>query len=299
MDAEGEPTTPGAIDIRPTRADAEKCPASFYRLLGEFRDRGLLPLKRIAEISGDTSLNPEPNILRKIQNKTLTDQARAALLSHILDVQSLLFGKARRQLAAVDHSFYFAFLNFLDAKDSIQDEARARIIGTYKFWRYAVDLDDELVLGKLTVSEDRATRALKAQVVVGRQSSQGLRGSRNPFSGYVFCVPRAYFLIARDGRTDDLRMTLFPRFRIDAVGTEINPRSVFAGKRHHVAHMDGLSLGMDGSRAYVSPMYAALVDDADELQELDQLLDVVPHDDRRVPPGVVKRLRRSGPLRVL
>jgi hypothetical protein len=78
-----------------------------------------------------------------------------------------------------------------------------------------------------------------------------------------------------------------------------NPRSVFAGRRHHIVHMDGLSLGIDGSRVFASPVHISLVDDVDELERLNEFLDVVPQSDGRVPPSVVKRLMRCGPLKAL
>jgi hypothetical protein len=99
--------------------------------------------------------------------------------------------------------------------------------------------------------------------------------------------------------TLDLRVTLFPRFRIDEVGTAINSRSIFAGRRQHIVHMDGLSLGMDGSRAFFSPLHVELVDDVDELERLDGFLDIVPQTDPRVPPRVLKRLMSCGPLGLL
>jgi hypothetical protein len=46
-------------------------------------------------------------------------------------------------------------------------------------------------------------------------------------------------------------------------------------------------------------MHVSLVENVDELERLDQLLDVVPRHDDRVPPQVVKRLMRCGPLKLL
>jgi hypothetical protein len=299
MDAEEKAPMPGAIVIRSTRDDAERSPDDFYCLLEEFRGSGLLPLRKIAEACGDSSLNPEPNILRKIQSRTLSEQARAALLGHIFGRESLLFGASRRQVSAIADPLYFVLLNFLDAKDAVQDEARARVVGTYKLWRHALEHEDELALGKMTVSEDPKTHALMTDVIVARKSAHGLRGSCNRFLGYLFFVSRMYFMITRNRRTDDLRMTLFSRFRMDEVGTEINPRSIFAGRRNHIVHMDGITLGMDGSKAFVSPTHISLVDDVDELSKLDEFIDVMPQNDGRVPSRVVKRLMRCGPLRVL
>jgi hypothetical protein len=158
--------------------------------------------------------------------------------SHLRPGKPLLFGASRRQVSAIADPLYFALLNFLDAKDAVQDEARARLVGTYKLWRYALEHEDEVVLGKMTVSEDPRTHALMTDVIVARKSAHGLRGSCNRFVGYLFSVSRMYFMITRNRRTDDLRMTLFSRFRMDEVGMEINPRSIFAGRRNHIVHMD-------------------------------------------------------------
>src|SRR5580700_3785131 len=103
LNAETKPR-PGELIIRPTRADAERNPDHFYTLLAAVRNPGTLPLRKIAELSGDTSLNPVPNVLRKIKNRTLSEDARRYLLKHIFDDESLLSGKTRRQIAAIAFS---------------------------------------------------------------------------------------------------------------------------------------------------------------------------------------------------
>src|ERR1700681_2108174 len=107
LSAETKPR-PGELIIRPTRADAERNSDDFYLLLAAVRNPETLPLRRIAEISGDTSLNPEPNILKKIKNRTLSEDARRYLLKHIFDDESLLSGKTRKQMSGIDDAFYFA-----------------------------------------------------------------------------------------------------------------------------------------------------------------------------------------------
>jgi hypothetical protein len=42
-----------------------------------------------------------------------------------------------------------------------------------------------------------------------------------------------------------------------------------------------------------------LVDDVDELAALDEMLDVVPEGDARIPRRVADKLRRLGPLKLL
>ena len=299
MDADGESQTPGEIVIRPTRAEAEREPNEFYALLAALRSPDTLPLRKIAEIVGDTSLNPEPNILRKIKNRTLTEDARRFLLRHIFEEENLLSGKKRRQLSAIDDALYFAFLNYFNAAETTQDTARAHLVGTYKVWRYSLDHDNEFTLGKLVFFEDPWTRALKVDLTLAEHSVEGTRARRRRFSGYLLCVSGIYVTILRDLLTDDIRSGLLPYFSIDQVGTELNPRSVFAGRQNHVVSMDGFCFGMAGRNAYGTPLHLSLVDDVDELARLADFLGVVGEDDERIPRRVIKKLRGAGPLRRL
>jgi hypothetical protein len=298
MNAE-TPPTPGQTIIRPTRSSAEKHSDDFYTLLEALRGPETLPLRKIAEISGDTSLNPEPNILRKIKSRTLSDDARKFLLRHIFDDERLVSGKAPRQLSTLDDALYFSFLNYFNVRDTPQDDARAHVTGTYKFWRYSVEHEGEFVLGKLTCFEDPQTRALKIDVVMRRNAEDGVRRTCGHFSGYLFSVEPMYLSVVRQPVTNEVRMTLYPHYRMNLVGTEVNPRSVFAGKQNHVVLMDGLMIGVDGRSCFHSPVHLSLVDDVDELAALDDLLDVVPEGDARIPQRVVSKLKRLGPLKRL
>ena len=71
---------------------------------------------------------------------------------------------------------------------------------------------------------------------------------------------------------------------------------MFAGRRNHIVLMDGFGFGIDG---FFSPVHLSLVDDVDELASLDEVPDVVPEDDRRIPWRVVRKLKRNGPLKRL
>jgi hypothetical protein len=46
-------------------------------------------------------------------------------------------------------------------------------------------------------------------------------------------------------------------------------------------------------------VHLSLVDDVDELAALDELLDVIPEGDARIPRRVVDKLKRLGPLKRL
>lgn len=289
---------PGAITIRPTRTSAEKEPGKFYPLLEELRGPGTLPLRKIAELTGDNSLNPEPNILRKIKGQTLSEDVRRVVLRHIFDDQ-LLSGKMRRQLAGTDDAFYFAFLNHFDVSEETQDDARAHAVGTYKFWRYSVDHEGEFVLGKLTCFEDSQTKALKIELRMRKSGDETSGSIDRHFSGYLFCLHQMYLTVARRPASDEVRITLYPRARMDAVGTEVNTRSVFSGKHNHIVHMDGVTFGIDSRNCFLSPVHVSLVDDVDDLAVLDEALDVLAEGDARLPARIVNKLRRHGPLKWL
>jgi hypothetical protein len=61
--------------------------------------------------------------------------------------------------------------------------------------------------------------------------------------------------------------------------------------------MDGLTIGIDGRRRFLTPVHISLVDDVDELAALDEMLDVVPEGDAHIPRRVLDKLRRLGPLK--
>jgi hypothetical protein len=288
---------PGSIAIRPTRQQAECEPDDFYSLLDALRGPESLPLRKIAEVVGDTSLNPEPNTLRKIQSQTLPDQARRHLLRHIFDEAQLLSGKMRRQLARMDDAFYFAFLNQFHIDETSQDDARAKVTGTYKFWRYAADNEGEYILGKLTCFEDPKSHALKVTLLMKQTSPEHHVDWH--LSGYLFCLDQTILTIVRRPNSGEIRVALLPRFRMSVVGTAINPRSVFAGKQSHIVHMDGVTLGIDKRSCFLSPVHLSLVDDVDELARLDQAVDVVSEGDARLPARILNKLKRHGPLKWL
>jgi len=300
MDTDTDPETPGTMLIRPTREEAERNPDHFYALLGALRSPETLPLRKIAEIVGDTSLNPEPNILRKIKNRTLSRDARRYLLRHIYEEQPVLSGGARERLAAIDHALHFALLNFLNIGDARQDTARALLVGTYRVWRHSIDHEDEFILGKQVVVEDPKTRALKVQLTLLERIADGTRRVPRRLSGYFLGAPGAFLCLVRDLLSDDVRVALFPDFRIGEVGTTLNPNSVFAGRQTHVLSMDGFAFGIDGRRTFCTPVHLSLVDDVDELAKLSKALNRHCEDElQHVPAGVAHRLRRAGPLRRL
>lgn len=295
----GLPQEPGSRIVRPTRDDAERNPDQFYTLLEVVKNRIDLPHTRIAEIIGDLTDSPDQNISRKIKARSFSEDARLALLRHIFDAANLISGASRREAARINDALYFALLNFFHAKDSSQDKARARMEGTYKFWRYSAQHDGEYLFGKMHFEEDSGTRSLKATLVQAKQAHQGEMSNPETFTGYLLRLSHMYFIIFRNELTDDVRITLLPERKYGAVGTHINPRSIYAGCHKHAITLDGFGLGIDGSSGFFSPVHLSLVDDVDELAVLDDQLDVVKEGDPRLPDRVVAMLKRNGPLRKL
>lgn len=108
-----------------------------------------------------------------------------------------------------------------------------------------------------------------------------------------------YFILFHNEKTNDLRTTLLPTFKVDDIRTEHNKNSVYAGSHRHAVYLDGFGLGIDGARGFFSPVHLSLVDDVTELDRLDKQLDVVREGDPRLPERVVTMLRSNGPLRRL
>jgi hypothetical protein len=295
MEEEAKPI-PGGVRIRPTRALAETDPERFYSLLEELRGPVVLPLRKIAEVTGDTSLNPEPNLLRKIKSRTLSGEARRLLLRYMFDEEQLLSGRARRLLADVGDAFYFAFLEYFKIAEPVQDEARAMLTGTYKFWRHAADHAGEFLFGKLVCFEDPTSRALKVDIRMKKCSGGSSHRIDWGFSGYLFCVQHMYVIVARHTASEEVRVGFYPRCRTAIVGTDINPRSAFSGKQNHILHMDGMTFGIDRRSCFLSPIHLALVDDVEELAGLDDALDVIAEGDSRLPRRIAEKLKSQGPL---
>jgi hypothetical protein len=292
--------TPGAIVVRPTREDAEQDVNMFYLLLDTLREiADTLTLKQIAAITGEVTLNPQVNTHKKIKNRTLSKDARDFLLRFIFDQAALIYGGPATQVADIKDAFYFAFLKYAGVKLTSQDKSRARLIGTYRFWRPSVEHDGEYVFGKIELAESPVTRALTAKMVQIRRSGPGDPGEREEFSGYLFRVSHMHLLVLVDEITKDIRATILKYSKPSEIGTDLNPRSPFKGRLKHIIWMDGFVLGVDGDKVFFSPLHLSLVDDVDQLAALENTLDIIPESDPRLPPRVLRKLQRNGPLRRL
>lgn len=291
--------TPGSYRIRPTREDAETNPEVFYDWLERMRLGSDLPLSKLAELTDDKTNNPTVNLHKRIKNQTLPSKARKLILRHAYEDALVISGQARSQIGTIPDAPYFALLNFFCAKETSQDKARARALGTYRFWRESVEHQDEFVLGKVEFVEDADTRAVHARMTQVVRHPDGTVGARENFDGYLFRIAHMYVMFLRDMRTNDPRVSFFPTCKFDEVGIKVNPRSIFDGKTLHVVYMDGYCLGVDGGRSFFAPIHLALEDNVDRLTILDGELDIVGDGDPRLPPRVAKKLRAKGRLRRL
>ncbi len=300
MEMNRKAPTPGSLKTRPTRKDAERDPAMFAELLGALKpfDRSkLTSLKSLAGLLGDDA--SVSTMSRKISGMRMSPQDRAEILRHIYDTLGLISRESREKLSAIGDAFYFAMLMYAGTSETSQDNARARLLGTFKLYRFSVEEQDEFLVGRIDIAEDANSHALRVEMIQPKQARDGLRGTFGRLTGYMFRISDMDLLFLRDGLTNDIRMTIFPRSKLDTVGTDVNPNSVFAGSVKHVVHMDGFGLGIDGGRGFFSPVYLSLVDDVNELATLNDELDVLPESSEKLPRRVVARLKRNGPMRIL
>jgi hypothetical protein len=230
---------------------------------------------------------------RKLDKKSVTEEEQSKALYHFFEELS----RARKEVKKFDDAFYFSFLNFAMVRETSQDKARARSIGTYRFWRQSVEHEDEYIFGKIVLSENPKSGALEASMLQVRQATPGLTRFEEHFSGHLFRVSHLYLMMLRDHITNDVRITFFTHRRESNVGTELNPRSPFKGNMPHNVCMDGHVFGIDGQKRFFAPLHLSLVDDVDEVGELDDKLDIIKEQD--MPERVLKKLQGMGKLQVL
>lgn len=289
--------SPGFVAIRPTREDAEQYKDAFYTLIDAIQ--GKLTYKQLAAAVDPDALDNVSSVFRSLNARTLNPSGRTSVLRYIFDKAQLFTGKGRAVVRNVPDAAYFALLEFLSIPEAQQDAARARLVGTYRFWRFSMEHPGEYVLGRLCIEEDAATHALRASMLQVRLLREGHVGGRQEFTGYVLRVANMDLLILRSARTNAVRTILLNHCQTSDVGTDHNPRSPFRGCALHVISLDGHELGIDGSKAFHSPVHLALVDNVDELAGLEASLDVVGEGDPRLPRRVIRKLQAAGEIRRL
>lgn len=290
---------PGSYLIRPSRQDAEDDIEAFHALLEWVQRHRGLTNRKLAEIIGDQTLNSDANMSKRISKQTLSAAAQRLILNYIFDTGKVIAGGNRTEIEAIKHNLFFAVLGFFNAKETSQDKARARAIGTYRLWRYSVTHPDEFVFGKISFTEDPETGALEAAMKQVLRSKEQVTVTTEDFGGYLFRLCHMYCMVLADSHHNDIRITLFPEHKLSHVGTDVHPRSIFPGSVLHVTYMDGYCFGVDGGKGFFSPVHLALEDNVDRLATLDDELDVVAEGDPRIPDRVLKKLRLGGPLKRL
>jgi hypothetical protein len=189
-------------------------------------------------------------------------------------------------------------MDFFEIKETSQDNARGQIVGTYKSWRYSIEIDGEYVLGKIEIAEehgkdpnhDHDASALGVKIKQVRKQREFQRAKDELVEGYLFRIANMYVMLVREALTQNLRCTIFKDFRSDRVGKHINKNSIYKANTNHLVDLDGFAMGMDGNMAFFSPVHIELVDDKDELEKLDGMLDIVP--ETKVPPEILQKLKR-------
>lgn len=283
--AKGDPFGKGYI--RPTRSEAESLPEKFYELIAYLRVKRNLTWHRIGEQLGiDAS-----NATRRVNGKSIDRDERLSILTYIYDESDLISDPAGAGIGEIRDNLYFALADFFNIKATSQDNARAVALGTYQLWRHSVEDAGEFVHGRVDFYENEDTGAICVEMIQPRKSRDGMRASIERFTGYLVRIADMYAMILRDIANNDMRITIFPRFRIENIGKSNNPNSVFPGTLSHMVHMEGFGMGIDGNNLFISPVYLELVDDKHELDELDAKLDIV--SEEHAPPRVVRKLRRN------
>jgi hypothetical protein len=281
-----------------TRPEAELDPEKFKQLIDEiFRsDNPLIKrratLAKFLEVIGG-GMSPS-NLSRQIENKAISTHHRHLICEYIF-VTGLVFSAAWRERArGFAHFLYFALMEFFDIKDTSQSNARSLICGTYEFWRYSVEHDDEFVHGRLEFTTDRNCGAVCVEEWQPKKSRDGLRDTSEEFEGYFIRIADMYAILVKDKSSNDLRVTIFPRFRSEFIGKHRDKDSEFPERTKHIVHLYGFDIGVDGNNFFFSPVFVTLVDNETKLAELDQELDVVPRDE--VPTRILKWLRKYPPI---
>jgi hypothetical protein len=278
--------------VMPTRSQAERDPKFFYELVRNLlKNQSPLIKKRVtladlAEVLGVD----QSTVQRRLKDCKMDEDERVLILDYLFTEKKAITGEWRKRAEEFPHFLYFALLQFFEIKETSQDNARAHIEGTYELWRYSVEEDDEFVHGRIKFYVDSETKAVCVRMLQPKKPQDDIRAATEEFSGYFIRVADMYAMLLKDDSNNDLRLTIFPRFRVEKVGQHLDKNSEFPPHTPHIVHLDGFGLGIDGNNLFFSPVFLILVDNKDKLARLDDALDVVPED--RVPPRILKRLRK-------
>ena len=159
-------------------------------LLHAVRRADALPHKRIADAIEDTSSSWETNISRRVRERSFSPDQRLKITRAIFDEHMTPSGIARTQQRKNTDALYFAFLNFMGIKETSQDKARARAMGTWKFFRHSYDHEGEFMLGRVDIYEDPHSHALKVEMFQQKKAQAGIIGAKEQFDSIIFAIGR-------------------------------------------------------------------------------------------------------------
>ncbi len=234
--------------------------------------------------------------------------------------KNIIFRKALHDISNTKDALYFAIMSFFDIKSPSQLNAIDLITGTgsatYQLWRYSVEDDSEFVHGRINFHVDEKNGALHAKMFQPKRNQDPsteqspkenadqdaidgtphplkgpwIRPSSEKFEGYFFRIADMYMMILKDMANNDIRISIFPNYRIERIDHKIVKDSVLPEGHKQIVHMDGFGLGIDGNNLFFSPVHMDLVDSKCEEDVLDSKLDVV--SEEAIPKRIVKKLKR-------
>jgi hypothetical protein len=294
--------------VRPPRERLEKDPKAFSEFI-----RYAAHLKKITQAELIDRLDDLPDkttLSRWIATDAVPKKHRLTILKYIYGVRMLFADDWSVFLDNVPAPLFHALVKFFDVKPTSIDNARAHVVGTmkanagpkpvgtYALWRYSVEDDDEFVFGKLEFNYREETGAIHVDMSQPKKAVESdavpfaQRAALEQFEGYFFRVADMYVMLLRDIANNDLRVTIFNKYRIEPID---DANSVHPNKEMRIVQMDGFGLGIDGNNLFVSPVHVELVHLPEQLAALNDALDVLPPN--RVPARVVKRLSRHKLIR--
>ena len=273
--------------MKPTRERAETIPEQFYELINYLYFKKKITWKKISTI---IPIDPT-NVERRIANQSLDEDQRKLILDYIYDDAKIILGSLADEIAEIRDNLYFSIIDFFSIKPSSQDNARDVILGTYQLWRHSVENEGEFVHGRVVFEQDDESGAVHVHMTQPRKAKESMRASNEEFHGYFFRIADMYAMMLKDVANDDMRITIFHRYRIEHIGADIDKSSIYEGSKRHIVHLHGFGMGIDGNNLFVSPVYLELVDDRDQIDGLEEKLDVVSEND--TPKRVVKMLGKQ------
>lgn len=302
-DADRAPGTERSFEgyIRPPREKLEEDAKAFSEFIYYGISRKKLTQTELIEGPLEDKID-KSTFSRWLTSAAVPREDRRTIIKYIYDERKLFADDWTTFLNNVPEPAFHALLKFFNVKTTSIDNARGHIVGstrnakgtlptsTYALWRYSVDDEDEFVFGKLEFTFSEETGAIHVDMyqpkkaITPSDNQFGQRASHELFTGYFFRVSDVYLLFLKDLASDDIRVTIFNKYRIEWIN------SSHTDKEKRLVQLDGHCLGLDGNSLFGSPVYIELVESSEDIANMDQAMDILP--ESKVPPRILKRLRR-------